>query len=288
LWQAALAGSGYAGAEACRKCHPAEFATQSKSAHARALAHSKPPQPGDWAFGAGEQAITLVRRLDAESYLEEGETWYRAPGAYARTPGHSSSSGVRDRIFDPSATILRCFSCHSTGQLRIDANEAIVPAELGVRCEVCHGPAADHTREPARFHPKNPARLSSEELNRFCGECHRMPATATAAANLRDPWNARHQPPMLAASACFRKSKGRLSCLTCHSPHAPLERSLAAYDAVCGSCHTTPQHKVVTAGRSCAACHMPEVEPQPHLRFANHRIAVYLPADPLSPVSVRR
>ena len=38
-------------------------------------------------------------------------------------------------------------------------------------------------------------------------------------------------PPLLAASACFRKSGGRLTCLTCHSPHAAMERKPAAYDA---------------------------------------------------------
>lgn len=288
LWQAALATSGYAGADACRNCHRAEFDAQSRSAHARSLAHSQPPQPGDWAFGAGEQAITFVRRLNSEYYLEEGETWYRALAGFARTPGHVSSGGVRDRIFDPSATILRCFACHSTGRLRIDATENIVPGELGVRCEVCHGPAAGHAREPDRFHPQNPARMPADELNRFCGECHRMPARTKDTANLRDPWNVRHQPPMLAASACFRKSQGRLSCLTCHSPHAPLERNLAAYNSICGRCHIKPQHKANAAGRPCAACHMPAVEPQPHLRFANHRIAVYAPADPMSPLNVRR
>src|SRR5438309_965575 len=43
----------YAGAAACAKCHPAQFAAQSRSAHAKALAPSKPPQSGLWAFGAG-------------------------------------------------------------------------------------------------------------------------------------------------------------------------------------------------------------------------------------------
>src|ERR1044071_6972676 len=130
VFLAAYTAADYAGAPACGKCHPTQFAQQSKSAHAHALAHSQPPQPGDWAFGAGEQAITFVRRLNSEYYLEEGETWYRALAGFARTPGHVSSGGVRDRVFDPSATILRCFACHSTGRLRIDATENIVPGEL--------------------------------------------------------------------------------------------------------------------------------------------------------------
>ncbi len=206
----------------------------------------------------------------------------------ARTPGHKTSAGIRDRIFDLSAAILRCFACHSTGPLRISSDQSIVPNELGIRCEACHGAAAAHAREPARFHPENPGRFTADQLNHFCGDCHRMPAASGAAPNLRDPWNARHQPLLLAASACFRESKGRLSCLTCHSPHAPLEQKLAAYDVACGRCHAHPRHKLSSAGRACAECHMPAVQAQPHLVFANHRIAVYSPADPMSPIVARR
>jgi predicted CXXCH cytochrome family protein len=114
-----------------------------------------------------------------------------------------------------------------------------------------------------------------------------MPAPATATPDLSNPWNARHQPPMLAASPCFRKSQGRLSCLTCHSPHGSLERNAAAYDRACARCHTSAQHKADTKSRACVLCHMPRVEAQPYLRFANHRIGVYAPADPMAPLSVR-
>ena len=114
--------SDYAGASACGKCHPAQFAAQSSSAHSRALAPSKPPQPGLWAFGAGVQAITFVSRLNAESYVEQAETWYRSSNAIGRTPGHKSAGGIAHRIFDPEAGILRCFSCHSTGPLTVSAD----------------------------------------------------------------------------------------------------------------------------------------------------------------------
>jgi hypothetical protein len=287
LWLAAISPSDYAGASACRSCHPSQFEAQTSSAHARALARSKPPQPGEWAFGAGGQAITFVRRLDAEHYLEEGQSWYRELNGFALTPGHTTPAGVRDRIFDPSAAMLRCFGCHSTGPLRLAEDQAIVPHELGVRCETCHGPAAAHVRDPARTRPRNPGRLSADELNRLCGECHRMPVAADQ-ASLRNPWNARHQPMMLAASNCFLKSSGRLSCLNCHSPHAPLETNLAAYDAACRKCHAAPRHRTGVAGRACAGCHMPAVRPQRYLEFANHRIAIYSPSDPMSPVSARR
>ena len=283
LLVAALLPSEYAGAEACRKCHEAEFAAQSASAHAHALAKAKPGQPGEWAFGAGEQAITFVKRLDFDHYLEEGQSWYRRLHGYDRTPGARSVAGTKYRLFDPSAGMLRCFACHSTGPVSLAEDESIVPHELGVRCEACHGPAAAHVRDPAHVRPQTPGKLPGDRLNAFCGACHRMPAGAAETPDLREPWNSRHQPLMLAASACFKESKGRLTCLTCHSPHAPLEQKPAAYDRACAGCHAQPKHKQAVAGKACAECHMPQVKPQRHMAFANHRIAIYAPGDPLAP-----
>lgn len=282
---AVAAGSDYSGAAACQKCHPANFAEQSASAHASSLKRSSATQPGEWAFGAGVQAITFVKRQDPDHYLELGETWYRKIGGFALTPGHRNRSGVLYPIFDPSAAILRCFSCHSTGPLSFSPDESIVPHEPGVRCEACHGPGAAHVRNPRQIPMRDPGRLSAEDLNRLCGECHRMPAAAGDSTDLRNPWNARHQPLLLAVSRCFRESGGRLNCLTCHSPHAPLETRLSGYDSKCQNCHVQVAHKASIAGRACAGCHMPRVRPLANLAFANHRIAVYLPSGPMIPLS---
>jgi predicted CXXCH cytochrome family protein len=230
-----------------------------------------------------------VNLLGGGRYVEMDETWYRRLNGIGRTPGHSTPGGIRHRVFDPEAGILRCFSCHSTGPLKVSPEHVIMPRELGVRCEACHGPAAGHAKDPAKVRPRNPGKLTANQLNAFCGQCHRMPdAEGNDTTDLKNPWNARHQPVMLAASYCFKSANGRLSCLSCHSPHAPLETKLATYDAVCRKCHTTQRHQVVIAGKSCSGCHMPGVSAQPNLVFANHRIAVYRPEDPLSPVISRR
>lgn len=283
----AAAAADYAGAEACRTCHPAEYDLQSRSAHAHTLAPSTPTQPGDWAFGAGMQAITFVSRVDREHYREHGESWYRALDGYGITPGHRNLGGVEFRTFDPAARILRCFACHSTGPLTLGAEDQVVPHELGVRCEVCHGAAAAHVRDPAHTRLRNPARMTAAEMNAFCANCHRLTLeTGEESTDLRDPRNSRSQPLRLAASVCFQKSKGRLTCLTCHSPHAPLERSAVAYNAACQRCHAAPHHTQTVAGAACTECHMSSLR-QGNLVFVNHRIAVYGPQDPLSPISVK-
>jgi hypothetical protein len=284
----AVATSDYAGAEACAKCHSAEFQAQSASSHAHALARSTPEQPGEWAFGADDQAITFVSRLDGEHYREEGKSWYRKLKGFGPTPGAATPDGTPYRTFDPSGAILRCFYCHSTGPLTLAADDAILPHELGVRCEACHGPAAAHVRSPAQSHPDNPGKLSADRLNDFCGGCHRMPLGSNETLDFRDAWNVRHQPPTLAASACFRLSGGKLNCIICHSPHAQVVRSPEAYDRVCQGCHAAPKHTRPVAGKACAGCHMPRVQPMPNLSFTNHRIAIYTPSDPLMPVSAAR
>jgi predicted CXXCH cytochrome family protein len=261
-----------------------EYKAQAASGHARALAPSKAPQAGEWAFGAGSQAITFVHQRDPDTYLELGQSWFRQIDGLAATHGHPKGEDVPYRTFDPSAGIMRCFACHSTGPLRLAAGQKIVPQELGVRCEACHGPAGEHARNPERQAPVNPGRYTADAINALCGDCHRMPAGAQETTDLRDPWNARHQPLTLAASRCYRESSGRLSCLTCHSPHAAVERNPMAYNAKCLGCHAGVKHTDVVEGKACSGCHMPAVRPQHHLEFANHRIGIYGAADPLTPI----
>ncbi len=275
----------YAGSEACRGCHVSEYRSQSATGHARALARSSESQPGEWAFGAGIQAITFVRRFDADQYVELGESWYRATNSYALTPGHRENAGVTYRTFDPTTGIVRCFACHSTGYLKLAEDKSIVPSELGVHCEVCHGPSADHVANPRSVHPRNPGRMNGVELNALCGSCHRAQSSAEDTIDLRDPWNSRHQPLLLAVSRCFQNSNGRLTCLSCHSLHKELETNASSYNAACQKCHADVRHEQSVAERACSECHMPAVRLNVNLAFANHRIGVYSPEDALSPLA---
>ena len=283
----------YVGVKACAGCHPAQALTHSTTGHAHSLARVTPQAAAakapkaDWAFGSGTHAITWVSRLDETHYLEHGQSWFAQGQTLARTPGHKDSVGVRYRTFDPGAEILRCFSCHSTGPPRVEPGNRIEPAEPGVNCEVCHGPGAAHVASGGgKFRIDNPARYRASAINEQCGSCHRQPDSGDGAPNWGDPWNARHQPLYLAESRCFQESGEKLSCLSCHDPHAPLARDSKSYDAVCKNCHAKLTHKSVLAARAnsnCQSCHMPIVRPSPQLGFSNHWIGIYAPGQTLRP-----
>lgn len=82
MLDAAPAGE-FSGSEVCRSCHPDEFARQSRSEHARALALPPAGSPGHWAFGAGTKATTYVSQVAPDQYLEHGLTYYAATKSMA-------------------------------------------------------------------------------------------------------------------------------------------------------------------------------------------------------------
>jgi len=81
-----------------------------------------------------------------------------------------------------------CHGCHSveTQPRLVDGSFGTRSAELGIACEACHGPAAEHVRANAtpwrRFARHlgeggddtivNPARLPSHRASDVCGQCH--------------------------------------------------------------------------------------------------------------------
>jgi hypothetical protein len=334
--------SGLIGAARCGGCHPGQLASQSRSGHARSLSRAAAhplagalleagalaerafqyrfvrrgdalkfqisrgndlrEQVAEWAFGAGEQAVTFVSRLDEDFYVELRASYYSDIERLGLTPGHQNHSpqdldsavGVTYKTFSPRSEILSCFGCHSTGLPSLGSGQEILPAELGVRCESCHGPGQKHAEliaqgeaAPARRAIGNPARLDAAGLMDFCGACHRPPASLDKAIDWSDPWNVRHQPVYLTQSTCFQRAPGGLTCTHCHDPHEPLRRTdVSYYNAKCASCHTAGAHPPAAVCRSeagCASCHMPPVRPQPGLMFHNHWIGVYGAGDPLRP-----
>jgi len=84
-------------------------------------------------------------------------------------------------------------------------------------------------------------------------------------------------------SKCYRGSRSRLSCITCHDPHVqPAKQQAPAYFRLkCLTCHTEKSCAVPFGIRQrknppddCAGCHMPkrDVKEISHSVLTNHRI----------------
>ena len=179
--------------------------------------------PVEWAFGAGSQAVTFVSPANRQWYLEHAYSYYSVPKSYSITPGQSTlpkptlpaSLGRLYRSDYANAPALGCFQCHSTGPVTRDNKGELHPHELGVRCEVCHGPGRAHRDAVlagdmalATEAIGSPKRLSADQLNSFCGSCHSLPPNPGTEMDWNFAGNVRHQPPYLSQSQCFRKSQG--------------------------------------------------------------------------------
>ncbi|MGH9325865.1 MAG: multiheme c-type cytochrome, partial [Terriglobia bacterium] len=168
----------------------------------------------------------------------------------------------------------------------------------GVSCEACHGPGARHVAlsqkgtsgEAARRSIFNPATLEPVEIENFCGECHRTSRLVTL-EGLHGLDTVHYEPYRLEMSQCWIMTR-RISCLTCHDPHQPLQRNPAAYDAACLSCHPSRPSRRMAAGQAyacpvathnCVTCHMPKCRlPRAPFSMSDHFIRIVASNDACS------
>ena len=251
--------------------------------------------PPAWTFGSGEIGQTYVYQQDGV-WFESRVSLYTSSGQLDITTGHSHlppeslhdalGLGMKD------AAARRCFGCHTSASTTAGRFEA-QNATPGVTCEACHGPGADHVKAMTTGVGVangsgliNPAKLSPVDSVDFCGACHRTWADiAFSEIPKRGVDVVRFQPYRLEKSRCWGKSgDARLTCVTCHDPHVPLQRDAALYDSRCLSCHL--RHDEVTnplkpgaacprAADHCTTCHMPKINvPEMHGDFTDHFIRV--------------
>ncbi len=247
----------------------------------------------EWAFGAGVQGSTPVGRL-GDQYFEHRFSYYSRIHALAITFGHPhrvSTPLAQLGMLQDAQTITSCFNCHGAGARRSETGPNLGSFWPGVRCERCHGPGSSHVEAALRSAPTqlidsqimNPGRLPAKAQVEFCGQCHRLPtAEMGAEPELENPVTVRFAPVGLLASRCFTASEGKLSCLTCHDPHADAQpRSSISYTGKCLGCHANDQHPIKACRRgereNCLPCHMRQSSLGPYLRFTDHRIRVYSP-----------
>jgi hypothetical protein len=261
----------------------------------------------DYALGSGHHATTFVTVLDLDppKTLELRLTLYTREGTPGVTPGQAMGEQVpgttpagREQL---ARETLKCLGCHAT-QLSAHPVVELDPLSMipNVTCEKCHGPGRAHVEAARRG-------AGSEDLSmpmglqgwtvqsqlELSGSCHRHPSRVPPQELIaNDPTLARFQPIGLSQSRCFKESDGRLSCVSCHVPHARSSSDTANYERVCLSCYEMPRNGKtvetgreishpaaasacpVSASRGCVACHMPKVDSGQHVLFTDHWIRV--------------
>ena len=220
-------------------------------------------------------------------YLNPLKRWGNAPG-------------YRDGFINFSRpTSDECLECHNTyfRPIRGTRNEYDRrEMHLGVTCERCHGPAADHVEyhllHPDEFdgkHIVDPRELSRERLLDVCGQCHGQEGNhlkPTFSYRPGEPLNEYFRPHLksypednhtanqihhLRQSTCFQSSDN-LTCVTCHDPHIPEgPDNAASIKKSCLGCHNADQcpKRPELSERfrdQCIRCHMPK-EPAANILF---------------------
>ncbi|MEI9476974.1 MAG: multiheme c-type cytochrome [Deltaproteobacteria bacterium] len=297
----AISGKAYAGSEKCKSCHKANYDAWKNTLHAwmvRPIAKGNlknakgdltvegAPKPDqyDWAYAIGgwykEERYTF---WDDKGNIISGEFEYNRPLK------HYSIRKDRNGNIERLDWYNECGYCHATGTNYKERTFV----EFNIGCEACHGPSADHAKNPKKV------KAIIDKNTENCGRCHirgRMkddlnkfaypvmyelnkpqtmmkdfnPEPYTALGSFwPDQKNAnRHRQQYLEWIKGRHNGVPGLSCVTCHDPHIGSlsyrtgqlkgdERSF------CGKCHeeivadskkhSGHRYEVV----SCSSCHMP-------------------------------
>jgi len=145
-----------------------------------------------------------------------------------------------------------CVTCHAAekeGYANTPHSRSADPRTPGAKqgCETCHGPGSKHITDPAANPMKDFKKLTADQTNATCTTCH-------------------NRGPHALWDGSTHEARG-LSCVTCHSVHAPQSEAhqLKAKDemALCGTCHhdkvvklEKTAHMPVEEGKmECTSCH---------------------------------
>ncbi len=253
-------------------------------------------------IGSGTKGQSFLHWQD-DLLFQMPITYFSAASEWSNSPGFPPKP-----IFNRVIT-SRCLECHSTfvetipgGEKqpdRFDKNRIL----LGVDCEKCHGPAAEHvnfqTNHPTDSVGKfilNPDNFSRQQKLDLCALCHggRLQKTKpsfsfTAGEKLSDFFVLDTVTPdpatidvhgnqfgLMRASACFKKSSD-LTCNSCHSSHENEKGNTALFSKRCMNCHNDEHNNFCKLEKTlgsvintnCIDCHMP-VKP-------SKAISVFLP-----------
>jgi hypothetical protein len=249
-------------------------------------------RPFDFVVGSGKRGQSFLYWYD--SYVFQLPLTY-----FAETDEWTNSPGYSNKVQFNRPVTSRCLECHATffkkEERGDDKAERFSRSQviLGVECEKCHGPAANHVRyhedNPGDKQPHqivNPSNLTRTQNLDLCRMCHGGSLTKTkpsfsfvAGNKLSDFFTLDtvqkkvadidvhgNQFGMLSASKCFTNSN--MTCNTCHSPHKNETGQSIVFASKCLNCHSEGSHSQcglvgqkdsMFLQQNCIDCHMPEL-----------------------------
>src|SRR5262245_23175692 len=259
--------SGYAGAETCKGCHPAQYETFSQTRMGRLFLH----QPRNTAEGLGCENCHGPGLAHAESGGEKGVGNMITFAKDDKTPVeqrnavclscHTKGNRVFWKGSAHDARDVACTSCHVVMENRSARHNLAQSTELEM-CSTCHlqkrAAMWRTSHMPVRegkmtctsgYNPHGtvtPALLRENSLNDNCYRCH---------TEKRGPFLWTH-PPV------------QESCANCHNPHGSNHESMLiiAKPRLCQQCHIESRHPTnpygrdtgslkLGMGRACVNCH---------------------------------
>ncbi|RMF45287.1 MAG: hypothetical protein D6753_00505 [Planctomycetota bacterium] len=253
--------------------------------------------PMDIVTGAGVVGQTYLF-WQGHALYQDHVSYFTRTGSWINSPGYQDGTAWYARKVIP-----KCLECHATYVATVDRDVPVYdPATLilGISCERCHGPGAEHVAyheqhpdAPAR-HVVNPSDLTAEQQNDVCAQCHFGSATPIGqpfsfrpgddadafwqlppgVESLAGGVHSSNQLARLQLSACFVGSPA-MTCSDCHDPHENQRGDLGGFSQRCQACHQ-PEHCGMferiglDIATNCIDCHMPRRE--------DDKIAVHQPA----------
>jgi predicted CXXCH cytochrome family protein len=267
-----------------------------------------------YVLGSGSRGRSYLLDVDGELF-QSPIAWYSQSRRWDLSPGYDKKHYHFERSLK-----VECLFCHCNRvepvPYTVGRYEQPVFRGHAIGCERCHGPGELHVREQnagqavADPNPSivNPARLSPMLRDAVCEQCHlhgveRVPRRGREVFDFRPglplhdylavfvkrpevttEYRAVSQVEQMVASQCYRKSNGKLGCISCHDPHMLPEPAAKAayYRKRCLECHgkDSPDCKLAEPVRQeknhndCAACHLPRFDSADvaHTAVTDHRV----------------
>jgi len=256
-------------------------------------------------IGSGNQTVSFLREENGYLY-EMPLTWYSRKKIWDLSPGYENGGNQR---FDREIG-TECLDCHNSGFEAIpNSNNRYKNAGHALNCSSCHSSANAHLEEMQKTKGKSKdlkiIRLAATDQQiqmDVCRNCHlegiKIPRDKKPvgdfspgkrfsdyyevfipSANASGFGFASHA-ERLQMSACFKNSKGKLTCTGCHDPHGKLpEDPETFYNEKCLSCHTETSHQkscTKSNGKktNCISCHLLKsgTSDIPHVNSTDHFI----------------